>query len=287
MVLTAVLINKNYGQYPMSNRLIEDNKFSINAAYAGDSQEADGDEQLKHLGIINSYMPSKLPDGNNFFWQQGTFEIPISDEVSTGTRISNVKQGIFSQQVIEQALSYRLELSQYQSLSFGLSFGVNMESIDSKKGFSSNGFVDLQDPLFDGEIKTQIDLRMEAGIVYKWNDFEGSAAVPFLVQDKEFPFGLNVYICYKFYLNQDLKVTPSVFLMKTYKSRYEITGSLNFMLNDDKWIQLGYTDSSQLLFGAGIRLKKVTVNYNFSLPFDKQFSSLVSNTHQLALGFYL
>lgn len=283
--ISSILINNNYAQYPVGNRIQNNNKFAINVAYAAVPDEER--EEYKHLGLINSYMPSKLPDGNNFFWQQGTFEIPVNDELYAGTRISNVKQGIFSQQAIEQALAYRVSLSKYESLSFGLSFGINLESIDSKKGYSSNQFVDLQDPLFNGEIKTQIDLRSEVGIVYKWNDFEAAIAVPFLIQDKGFPYGLNAYAGYKLYINRDLDITPSVLLMKTYSKKYEITGSINFMINNSKWFQLGYVDSKQLLLGVGIRLKAVDIGYSFSLPFDKQYSSLVSNTHQLGLGFYL
>jgi type IX secretion system PorP/SprF family membrane protein len=278
--IILMLANKSYAQYPMSNRLIQDNKFAMNVTYAAE-------EEYTHLALVNSYMPSKLPEGNNYFWQQGTFEIPINDELFTGTRLSNVKQGIFSQQVLEQALAYKLMLSENESLSLGIGFGINMESIDSKNKFSSNQFVDIQDPLFKGEVKTQIDLRMEVGAVYKRNDFEASIAVPFLIKDDAIPFGLTAYTCYKFYMDRELEVTPSVLLMKTYGNKYEITGSVNFTFTSDRWFQVGYLDSKQLLFGVGIKLETVHISYNFSMPFDKQYSSLVSFTHQLAFGFYL
>jgi hypothetical protein len=283
-----MIANKSYAQYPMSNRLIQDNKFAVNVAYAAIvGEEEEEEEEYTHLALVNSYMPSKLPDGNNYFWQQGTFVTPINDELFAGTRFSNVKQGIFSQQVLEQALAYKLMLSSDETLSLGLGFGINMESIDSKKGFSSNQFVDMQDPLFSGEVKTQIDLRMEVGAVYKWNDFEVSVALPLLIQDSSLPNGLTAYACYQFYMDRELEMTPSVLLMKTYGNKYEITGSVNFTYTGDRWFQVGYVDSKQLLFGVGIKIKKMSISYNLSIPFDKHYSSLVSFPHQLAFGFYL
>jgi type IX secretion system PorP/SprF family membrane protein len=278
--ITFILVNKSNAQYPMSNRLIQDSKFTINVAYMAEEEDT-------HLGLVNSYMPSKLTEGNNCFWQQGTFEIPINDELFTGTRISNVKQGIFSQQVLEQALAYKVTFSEDEFLSLGMGFGVNLESIDSKRGFSSNQFVDMQDPFLIREVKTQIDLRMEVGAVYKWNDFEFSVAVPFLIQDSTIPYGFTAYTAYKFYMDHELEITPSVLLMKTYGSKYEITASANFTISSDKWFQVGYVDSKQLLLGVGIKLRTVDISYNFGLPFDQRYSSLVGFTHQLAFGFYL
>lgn len=277
MLFWAVTAPKVYAQYPLSNRLFFQNKFGINVAYAGELEK-------NRLTLVGNFTSSKISNGENN-WQQLTVDIPLGLDLSTGTRISNHSEGFIAEQIIEQALAYRLYFSRDQTLSFGLSFGINRRTINNKNGLFPNDYVNMNDPIFSTDLLNKNNLRMEVGAVYKQEEFELSLAIPTIVQNNQTLRGITAYAGYNFYPNDDLKITPYSLLMKTYYNNYELTTGANFEYLEKSWFQLSYVNSKQLLIAAGIQINNFGVGYNYSLPFDSNYTTLVNNTHLLGLQY--
>lgn len=280
LLISLVFITASYGQYPLNNRLFQENKFSLNVAYAGEDNNT-------RLSMVNSYMPSKVEEGNNSYFLLGSFDVVLAKNLATGTRFSYNQQGAFLETVIEQALAYKLNISKDQSVTFGVSFGFNSQVLDPQKGLFPNQFVDMQDKVFDGDKISRNDLRTEIGAVYKLKNFELSIAIPALMEDKNFASGLITYASYKFSTLKEVQITPSVLINKTSHNDFEITNSVNFLYLKKTWFQLGFLNTNQALLGAGVHFEKVNIAYGISLPFNQKYTYLVGSTHQLGLYFKL
>jgi type IX secretion system PorP/SprF family membrane protein len=267
-------------QYQLNNRMVQQNKFGINPAYAGELEKT-------RIALLGSFTPTKLDNANEYFWQQATLEIPLKNNLSTGTVFSNISQGNFSQLQIKQAFAYKVTFSENQSLSVGFSFGLNRESLNYKNGFNPNDYVDLSDPYLNKDNYSENNLGLEVGAVYKYKNFQISFAMPALFQDNGNYRGVTAYTDYKFVIDEEWDVSPSVLMLQTEQSQYEFTTSINVTYMDKCWIQMGYVDVNQFVAGLGFNLKGLGLSYNISVPFDSKYNSVVGNTHQFGLFFNL
>lgn len=267
-------------QYQLNNRMVQQNKFGINPAYAGELDKT-------RISLIGSITPAKLEGASRSFWQQATLEIPLKKNISIGTVFSNVTQGNFSQLQIKQAIAYKVNFSENQSLSVGFSFGLNRESLNYKNGFDPNDYVDMDDPYLNKDNYAENDLGLEVGAVYKLKNFQFSLALPAVFQDNGNYRGLAVYTDYKFVINEEWCVSPSVLMLEVENGQYEFTSSVSGTYMDKVWIQMGYVNIDQLVVGLGFNLKRFSFAYNISVPIDNKYKSLVNPTQQLGLFFNL
>jgi type IX secretion system PorP/SprF family membrane protein len=275
---TLLFVGTSNAQYQLNNRLVQQNKLGINGAYAGEKEKT-------RIALVCGFTPNKLADGSDYFWQQATLDIPLRSNLATGTVFSNSKHGDFKQVEVKQAFAYKVTLSEAQSLSVGFSFGLNRKSVDFNNGFSPNGNVDMNDPYLNGTLNAENNLDMEVGLVYKLKNFEFSIAMPSLLEDRLYSKAINAYSEYKFEVSDKWDVVPSVLMVQTERSRYEVTTSVNAVYMKKSWLQIGYVDVNQFVIGGGIDIKGLGIGYNFALPFDNKFNSMVANTHQLGLFF--
>jgi type IX secretion system PorP/SprF family membrane protein len=267
-------------QYQLNNRMVQQNKFGINPAYAVEQGKT-------RIALVGSFTPTKLDNANGYSWQQVTLEIPLKNNLSTGTVFSNITQGNFSQVQIKQAFAYKVSFSENQTLSVGFSFGLNRESLNYKSGFNPNGYVDLSDPYLSKDNYSENNLGSEVGAVYKYKNFQIALAMPALLQDNGNYRGVTAYTDYKFVINEEWDVSPSVLMLQTEQSQYEFTTSVNATYMNKCWIQMGYVDVSQFVVGLGFNIKGLGLSYNMSVPFDSKYNSVVGNTHQFGLFFNL
>jgi type IX secretion system PorP/SprF family membrane protein len=275
---TLLFVGTSNAQYQLNNRLVQQNKLGINMAYAGEKEKT-------RIALVCGFTPNKLADGSVYFWQQATFDIPLTSNLATGTVFTNIEQGDFNQLEVKQAFAYKVTLSAAQSLSVGFSFGLNRKSVDFSNGFSPNGYVDMSDPYLNGGYEPENNLNMEVGLVYKLKNFEFSIAMPSLLEKRLYNKAITVYSEYKFEISDKWDVVPSVLMVQTEHSRCEVTTSVNAVYMKKSWLQIGYVGVNQFVIGCGVDLKGLGIGYNFALPFDNKFSSMVGNTHQIGLFF--
>lgn len=275
---TLLFVGTSNAQYQLNNRLVQQNKLGINVAYAGEKEKT-------RIALVCGFTPNKLADGSSYFWQQATLDIPLMSNLATGTVFTNIEQGDFKQLQVKQAFACKVALSETQSLSVGFSFGLSRKSIDINKEFSPNGHVDTTDPYLNGTYVAENNLDMEVGLVYKLKNFEFSIALPSLLEKRLYSKAITAYSEYKFEVSDTWDVVPSVLMMQTERSRFEVTTSVNAVFMKKSWLQIGYVDVNQFVLGCGVDLKGLGLGYSFALPFDNKFGSMVGNTHQLGLFF--
>ncbi|SHG43140.1 type IX secretion system membrane protein, PorP/SprF family [Flavobacterium segetis] len=279
-VLVLLIMSSSNAQYQLNNRLIQKNKLGINVAYAGELNKT-------RMSLVIGVNPNKIEDANTLNWQQATLDLPLANKLSTATIFTKIATGSFSQIQIKQAFAYKVDFSEEQTLSVGFGLSYNQQNVDLKNGFSPNDYVDLDDPYLSLENYHQNKLGLEIGFVYQLKDFQLSVSLPSLGQDKPYNNEFTAYTEYKFKLNKDLDLIPSVLFVQTQNGKYELTNSLNLDYQKKGWLQVGYVDIGQVVMGFGINVKGLGIGYNFGYNVDNNISSIFGNTHQFGLFFNL
>ena len=279
-VLVLLIMSSSNAQYQLNNRLIQKNKLGINVAYAGELNKT-------RMSLVIGVNPNKIEDANTLNWQQATLDLPLANKLSTATIFTKIATGSFSQIQIKQAFAYKVDFSEEQTLSVGFGLSYNQQNVDLKNGFSPNDYVDLDDPYLSLENYHQNKLGLEIGFVYQLKDFQLSVSLPSLGQDKPYNNEFTAYTEYKFKLNKDLDLIPSVLFVQTQNGKYELTNSLNLDYQKKGWMQVGYVDIGQVVMGFGINVKGLGIGYNFGYNVDNNISSIFGNTHQFGLFFNL
>ncbi|MGA9639147.1 type IX secretion system membrane protein PorP/SprF [Flavobacterium sp.] len=277
-VMFSILSGK--AQYQLNNRLIQQNKLGVNVAYAGEFDKT-------RISLVAGITPNKIEGSNTLNWQQVTLDLPLMNKLATATVLTKIAAGSFSQLQVKQAFAYKVDFSEDQTLAVGFALSFNQQNVDLKNGFTPNSFVDLDDPYLSKENYYQNKLGLEIGFVYKIKEFQFSLSLPSLGQDKPYNNEITAYTEYKFKLNKNLDLIPSILLIQTQTNRYELTNSLNLKYQKIGWLQVGYVDYDQILMGFGINVKGLGIGYNFGYNNNTKTSSVLGNTHQFGLFFNL
>ncbi len=138
---------------------------------------------------------------------------PLSKNMGFGSYIYHDRNGNMNSLGIHQSISYKVQLKNTQKnisfLSFGLAFSLEEAFIDERNFTNRRAVID---PLIDGGITKGIGYNANAGIIYKYNDYQlGLSATNLFNQTNPL------------YLGQDEPELPTdVHLFLT--SLYKVTG---------------------------------------------------------------
>jgi type IX secretion system PorP/SprF family membrane protein len=278
LVFLMFFISSAEAQYQLNNRLIQQNRLGVNVAYAGEFDKT-------RISLVAGVTPKRIENGNSLNWQLVTLDLPLKNKLATATIFTKLTNGGFSQLQIKQAFAYKVDFSEDQNLAVGFGLSFNQHRVDFSNGFSPNQYVDLQDPYLSKENFSKNQFGLELGFVYKLKNFQLSFALPSLVQDKEYNKGITAYTEYKFEIDEDFDLIPSVLLLQTQSDIYEVTTCVNLNYQKKGWIQVGYVDLGQMVMGVGVNVKGLGVGYNFAYSYDDKFGSIIGNTHQFGLFF--
>jgi len=257
--------------------MFEQNKFTINPAYAGEKIDK------TRLSLTSLLIPNESDEASSYFIQGVNLDFSINENIATGTRITYVNQEVFTEFTIDQSFAYKINLNRNQLLSFGLSAGINHTSANFRGGNGGNVYVDQNDPLLKADIDTENNLRMEVGALYKIGNGEFSISVPYLLDSRGLHLGLNSYLGYTFENINNFKLKPSLLLLRTSVDHYSLTGSINAIYREKFWGQLNVTDLNQAVIGFGMQFDNFGVGYNFGKPLNNDLPQSATS-HQF--GFF-
>ena len=280
LMLVLCFISSGKAQFQLNNRLIQQNKLGVNVAYAGELDKT-------RISLVAGVTSNKMEDSNDHNWQQVTLDLPLKNKLATATVFTKIAAGAFSQMQIKQAFAYKVDFSEDQNLAVGFGLSFNQQTVELKNGFTPNQFVDLNDPYLSREDYYQNKLGFEIGLVYKLKNFQFALSLPSLGQNKPYNNEITAYTEYKFKLNENLDLIPSVLLIQSQSNRYELTNSLNLNYKKIGWLQVGYADYDQALMGFGINIKGLGIGYNFGYNHNNKITSVIGNTHQFGIFFNL
>ena len=280
LMLVLCFISSGKAQFQLNNRLIQQNKLGVNVAYAGELDKT-------RISLVAGVTSNKMEDSNDHNWQQVTLDLPLKNKLATATVFTKIAAGAFAQMQIKQAFAYKVDFSEDQNLAVGFGLSFNQQTVELKNGFTPNQFVDLNDPYLSREDYYQNKLGFEIGLVYKLKNFQFALSLPSLGQNKPYNNEITAYTEYKFKLNENLDLIPSVLLIQSQSNRYELTNSLNLNYKKIGWLQVGYADYDQALMGFGINIKGLGIGYNFGYNHNNKITSVIGNTHQFGIFFNL
>jgi type IX secretion system PorP/SprF family membrane protein len=273
---TLIFTTFAHAQFQLSNRLFKDNKTAINVGYAGEFEKI-------RIATVYGITSKNLDDAKNLIWQQAILDIPLAQKTAIATVFTNIKQGNFAQFEIKQAFTYKIDITDNQSLSAGLGASFNKQSVSHTNGFSPNDNVDLEDPYLLENSFSENGFDMEVGFVYKFKKIQVALALPSLLEHKRKGMGFTAYTEYEINLNENFDLTPSVLMAEAQNKKVETLTSFSINYIKKASLQIGYSNFKQVVMGFGINYKKMNFAYNFSFSSNSEFKSLVGNTNQFGL----
>jgi len=205
------------------------------------------------------------------------------------------KAGQLSTTTFDISYAYHLQLNNQLNLSLGVAGGISRVAIDINALLLENP----QDPALNNAANARLFPDLSVGTwLYGANFFSGLSIQQVLPQklsfsgDEQYNTGKQVAHVflnsgYKFYLAEDLNITPSV-LFK-YIPHVPISVDLNVKMGfkDRIWIGAGYRKQDALNMMAGFNINHL---FNLSYSYDVTTSTLnqaSKGSHEIVLGLLL
>jgi type IX secretion system PorP/SprF family membrane protein len=207
----------------------------------------------------------------------------IFGNMSLGGRFYKQSEGLFNTIIGFTDYSYLLKLGKKRSLRFGISAGVNSNSLnysgvvaDDPSGIAEIASDNFEKPSFESS----------AGVVFQSNKFEFSFAVPKLYSSKgDIGLSANSFVQYNYAIpGIDILLKPSVFV--DYKENTPLLYSVNLQAawNSTFWVGVGYRNRPSLVLSAGIIINRIGVSYASELSMEK-YSSMFNQIHEIAVTY--
>jgi type IX secretion system PorP/SprF family membrane protein len=279
LLFTCLIIGSSwsiYGQSIINKNLYTTNPAQINPAYMGNQGRL-------FLGFQSSLVGSNkldLPTYSSINAHASLFE-----NFGLGANFLSETQGAFSLTMADVGSSYKVFLQENQSLRFGLSFGFIRRTLNPST-FTTNAFVDQNDPFLIGDFYDQTRMKIGAGFIYQIMNFELAVGSPYLFTGGEsLNKEANVLLGYTWAINNGkLKVNPSFF----YQFKNEDFNLYDFNLkgtfSDLFWLQAGYRSNQSINVGFGLSDRFFDIGYNFNMAMG-DLKMINANNHEILLAF--
>ncbi len=221
---------------------------------------------------------------------------PIQKNVSLGGLLWVDETSLIRRTSLNLSYRYRLKLSFYHTISFGLSTGASQTSID----FANANVQDNSDAILNQDRVGGFSFNTDIGINYTWRTLELGIAIPNLINTNPqlkindntssgFDLKRNFLFIgqYKRSISNDIFLKSSV-LLETYSnlgSQIEINSLLNWQ--HIFWAGLGYRQSAGLILYAGfLVLDQIELNYAYEF-LGNSLVAQSGNTHEIQIGIHL
>lgn len=205
------------------------------------------------------------------------------------------KAGQLTTTTFDVSYAYHLQLNNQLNLSLGVAGGISRIAIDINALLLENP----QDPALNNAVNARLlpDLSVGAWL-YGANFFSGLSVQQILPQklsfsgDKQYQTGKQVQHVflnsgYKFYLAEDLNITPSLLFKYTPNIPLSVDVNVKMGFKDRIWIGAGYRKQDALNMMAGFNISHL---FNLSYSYDVTTSTLnqaSKGSHEIVLGLLL
>ncbi len=211
----------------------------------------------------------------------------VRDELGVGINFLSENQGPFAITTADAGASYKLNLSEGQHLRFGMTLGFFRQQLD-RSGFTTNTFVDQNDPFLTSDFFDETYVRMGVGIIYRINELELSLGSPnFFRGGETFNEEGNIMVRY-FYgaENSTIKLIPSVLyqIRPDGANLYDV--NLFSYWKDLIGLRLGYRSNESVNLGLSILagFAEFTYNYNSAMG---DLQALNAGNHEMLIALRL
>ncbi len=300
----------HYTQYIFNNYL-------LNPALSGIENYADikVGRRVQWSGIKNgprtSFLSANWSLGKDYLWSNalslpGVDDNPMSRSYmqyytsspahhGMGLVLMSDKTGAVSRLDAGLSYAYHLQLNSAYNLSVGVYAGISRLGLD----LSAVSLEDANDPALAKVVEAQFKPDIALGLWYYGARFFAGAAMQ-QVLPQHFSFSatsvatgstskpiLFLTSGYRFYLDEDLSITPSLMARKGFATPFFFDTNVKFSYKDKLWLGASYRKSDAFSAMLGFNLKNFV---NFTYAYDLTVSELKAisgGTHELVLGFQL
>tara|TARA_B100001750_G_C15512590_1_gene604702 strand:+ start:596 stop:1492 length:897 start_codon:yes stop_codon:yes gene_type:complete len=223
-----------------------------------------------------------------------TIHGPIKNKnMGLGGNVFSDQLGAESRIGFSFSYSYNLQLNNDLNLSLGLSAGVMQYKLDNTivNPFENN------DPVFSGVGFTNIVPDATFGLYLYQDDFFLGLSVPQLLQTQFTLVDENVNLTgglvnhyylnggYKFNINEQLEIEPSLLFKYTPSSKSQIDISSLFIYENKYWGGLSYRHEESVILLLGYELSdKMLIGYSYDFLISG-LNTVSSGSHELKLSF--
>lgn len=220
-----------------------------------------------------------------------TLSAPISKRMGFGLNIYNNKRGVITSSSAQVALSYKVQLGNLTSLSFGFSAGAGRNTLDMSQ-------VDISDPTISRLLSRSFYLEGQAGINFRHQNLIVAFSMPqvfdqAIVDSNDLQkVGVNPFratissISYKFQLSGSLSFQP-LLMYKLNKSNSQLEGYGVFQIKDAFWLGGSYRQNYSMGAVTGFRVGSIMqIGYSYEFA-ASQIAELNFNTHEFHVSIKL
>jgi len=215
------------------------------------------------------------------------------DKMGLGLIISSDKIGVTTQSDIIANYSYKLKLGNGK-FAFGLKAGVS----HYKAKLSELTYWEEDDPVYSGDIQSEIIPKFGAGIFYyqeKW--YAGFSAPTLIASESEYDFSMNInnssnlrrhyYLTggYVFNLSEKWKIKPSALIKYLPAAPAQIDINANLMYMNQVWVGVSYRSGDSFI---GILEYQANKKFRIGYSYDFTLSDLgdyTSGSHEIMIGY--
>ncbi|RZK80755.1 MAG: type IX secretion system membrane protein PorP/SprF [Pedobacter sp.] len=191
--------------------------------------------------------------------------------------------------------AYHLQVANAMNFSVGVAAGITRLGLD----VNALQFEEANDPAIRNTIVSQIKPDLSLGVwLYGANFFAGASVQQILQQKLSFTNDPNynlgkevphVFLTtgYRFFVAEDVAVTPSVMVKKVSPTPLSIDANLKVAFKDRLWLGGSYRRNDSFSALAGLNINKmfnVTYSYDFV---TSELNTVTNGSHEIVLGIQL
>jgi len=260
------------------------NKFSLSPAYTGAS-----DNELFMSYRKNWAGISGAPEMANV-----SANGSINRNMGVGINAGSQQQGIFRNAFASLNYAYNIDITDMQSIRFGVSGGF-INNYINLSGSKSQSVGDPVVAVNQNINKTTFDVN--TAILYRFQNFNIGVVVPQILENKVSENSNTIYtakrhfvahISYNFNVNESWQIAPLAIARKTLESPLMYEAAALIKYQKQVWLGVTYRKANGMGISAGANAFKNKFIVNYSYEFSSQGLAGNSNgTHEITLGYVI
>ena len=279
--LLVLIANPVFAQDPIVFSQFQVNPFQFNPSYAASNGYAEANLLFRQQwsGIENA------PTSAAF-----NVQTPMGRNVSLGLMVATAKTILLNNNTLQGTFGYRVRLSAYQHINFGLSGGLGLNNFDL------DAVANVNDPALANVSQKSQYVSGQFGINYTYKNFNVGFSLPTLFDSK--PYSIESFqetkfnsfkakfgsASYAIHVNEDISITPTVLYRALDNQQSQWEGMLVTTYRNFLWLGASYRDGFGITGLIGVRLKGLfRVGYAYEHP-TGSISNASNGSHEIYMG---
>ncbi|MEA3495504.1 MAG: PorP/SprF family type IX secretion system membrane protein [Bacteroidota bacterium] len=274
-------------QMPINDQYIFNNYF-LSPTYAG----IDGNTKL-FLGYRNERINFPGSTLLNTF----SLDVPVAKNMAFGASLLSDQSDVFKNMFASLSYTYRVKITDDQSLSFALWGGIYENTLDFSH--KNNYEIIVDDPVVYKNMNLRgTGINSGTGILYQLYDFNLGIDVPYLIEsklnyktaDNESPYQLHrtyqTHASYPFQIKNDWEIKAIVIGRYTMNTPLNWEAATTIKYKKKYWFAVNLRKSMETGFSLGGKINEsIVLNYTYEYS-NKALGVYNSGTHEVGIGYY-